>query len=99
MQHYNECTGACGVCDGDCWIRKIPVNMDKIFKVADIHLLLKMVSKDEISYGRMVELMNEKVTESLKDSQWLFLLSATLNNAARLIKDEKWHTEYKLLIN
>ena len=33
--------------------------MKKVFKVADIHKLLKQVNQGEISYSRMVEIMNE----------------------------------------
>ncbi|HAH37772.1 MAG TPA: hypothetical protein DCL81_15060 [Algoriphagus sp.] len=40
--------------------------MKKVFKVADIHKLLKQVNQGEISYSRMVEIMNETINETNK---------------------------------
>ena len=40
--------------------------MKKVFKVADIHKLLKQVNQGEISYSRMVEMMNETINETNK---------------------------------
>lgn len=38
--------------------------MKKVFKVADIHELLKQVHQGEISYSRMVEIMNEEAAKA-----------------------------------
>lgn len=38
--------------------------MKKVFKVADIHELLKQVNQGEISYSRMVEIMNEEAAKA-----------------------------------
>lgn len=67
--------------------------MKKVFKVADIHELLKQVSLGEISYSRMVEIMNEMAYEaygnnsvtfdediSKEDLNRLFYVRGILNN-------------------
>ncbi|MEQ8547616.1 MAG: hypothetical protein RIC03_06885 [Cyclobacteriaceae bacterium] len=41
----------------------------KVFKVADIHRLFKQVSKEKITFGRMVEIMNEMAETAYKETQ------------------------------
>jgi len=43
--------------------------MIKVFKVADIHYLIKQVITEKITYGRMVEIMNEMSNEAHSKSQ------------------------------
>lgn len=43
--------------------------MIKVFKVADIHRLIKQVSNEEITYSRMVEIMNEMSNKAHSESQ------------------------------
>lgn len=54
--------------------------MIKLFKVADIRSLEWQVARGEISYSRMVEIINEKASEVSKD----FILWAYENNWHRL---------------
>ena len=46
-----------------------PIQEPKTFTVALIHDLLKQVSEGDISYSRMVEIMNERVQEHKPESE------------------------------
>jgi len=47
--------------------------MKKVFKIADIRKLERMLIKEEISYSRMVEIMNEMANNALPQVKKLII--------------------------
>lgn len=67
--------------------------MKKIFKVADIKSLEKQVALGEISYSRMIEVLNEMANDSLNES------SNTLNTyKATVVANNSCYVETVLVI-
>lgn len=68
--------------------------MQKLFKVADIHNWLKRVTTDKISYSRMVELMNQKVSLNTYSIEEVNILLSLLGKAKDKINSE-WQKDFE----
>ena len=63
--------------------------MKKCFKVSDIRKLQFMLSKNEITYSRMVEMMNEMVEQYIVDREKINQLGNTVDPIPVEPKKEK----------
>lgn len=63
--------------------------MKKCFKVSDIRKLQFMLSKNEITYSRMVEMMNEMVEQYIVDREKINQLGNTIDPIPVEPKKEK----------